>query len=192
MEELQDQILRRTDELLYPINIFAIVINSLFGAVILTLFLSLFNLELTVLNVSIVSFAAIAWVTGRYFYMNNKSKKRLFNQYKYIYDKRPYADLKIPIFEKYGSKLETKNAILYFVKDTLIMEAFRKDEKGREIIGSKPIKQGKDFVIYDYQIDSRNRYVTYKASLMGANYNFSFVNSKQLIDKIETSKGAIE
>ena len=157
MIKLQDEVLKRTDELLYPINYFTIVVNSIFSAVILILFLSLFNLDINVLNVSLVSVIAIAWVTLRYFYMNSKDKKRMFNQYKYIYENRPYADLKIPIFGKYGSKLETKNAILYFVKDTLILEAFRKDEKGKEIIGSKPIKQGKGFKILDYKIDSRNK-----------------------------------
>ena len=192
MKELQDTILKKTVNEIYPLNLAVVIINAVFSAAIVLILLVILEYELDVLLVSIVIIVSIGWVGLRDLYRVKKNTKQLYKQHDYIMEKKPYATLHVPIFGKVGARHQLKNAALFFIEDRLFMEAYKKDSKNKEITESRTVKQGKDFIIHEYQENDKHQFVTYKATLMTTDYEFNVVNIPEVINMIEKSKGVKE
>ncbi len=192
MKELQETILKKTINEIYPWNILVVLINAMFSAAIVLILLVILEYEVKPLLIIIVVVVSIGWISIRDLYRVKKNTKQLYKQHDYIIEKKPYATLHLPIFGKVGVRQQLKNATLFFIEDRLFMEAYKKDAKNKEITESRTVKQGKDFIIHEYQENDKHQYVTYKATLMETDYEFNVVNIPEVISMIEKSKGVKE
>ncbi len=189
MSKLQEQIFEQTEKLVGRFNLMRVVTLALISALIIIIFLYAFlgTVEWQYwLAVIVISFL---YSIFRDYFVSKYSRKVMHTYHAYMMEKKPRIELYIPMFSKTSQGMILKKAALYYDNGELYMEAFNQYKTGNKPQESITIKAGKDFGLDVFQTDKQNRYVTYKARLMDTDYDFSIVNIKDLIDKIEKSKG---
>ncbi|MBN2540551.1 MAG: hypothetical protein JXB08_03395 [Bacilli bacterium] len=191
MKKLQSQVFEQTEKLVAKFNLLRVVTLALISALIIIIFLFAFMGTVEWMYWLLVIGVSFLYSLFRDYFVTKYSKRVMHTYHAYMLEKKPRIETYIPMFSKTSQGMILKKAALYFDNGELYMEAFNQYKSGNKPQESITIKAGKDLVLDAYQIEKQSRYVTYTATLMETDYNFSIVYIKELIDRIEeTKKGA--
>lgn len=172
MTLLQTAIIEATHPLVRRFSWMKVALNTTFYTICTSLIVYVSFQTFAWTNVIIILAVSFAYLLIRDWRLAKQSRKILLAQCEYVYSKHPEATLFVPILDSLGSTFIIRRAALYFVEDTLYLEAFSQTVISYVPKESITVPYGKDFQIIEQLPDVLHGTMVYKAILLGSNYRF--------------------
>jgi len=186
MSDLQISLINQSFKTLKVIEPKKIIIASVLYAVLGVGVAYFASKEWPTIDLIIIIFAiAFAYTITRTLIMFQMTKRMISAYYVYVMTHHSKAELFVPILEKVGNSVIIKRAALFFVGESLFMEAFREQSLFTKPRESLTIEQGKDFFIKTNAPFEPKNIMVYQGTLANTDYSFALINHPDLNQRLQ-------
>ena len=172
MSSSQEEILKKTSEVIHRFQLKQELINSIFYILFVLFIFYFLEIDFTVLNVSLVIVISFLYAFGKEMYFHRRNKRMLEYQYDFIEKKSEELELMVPIVSRKARRLALKPSALVIKGNHLYLEAFQQSMGIGLPSESIIVPYGDDFIINQIEDDSKLPIVKYTGTLVKTDYEF--------------------
>lgn len=180
MNEFQKTVL---DETIKEVNLFQIervLINTAIFIPLAIIVFMIAKISLSWIPITLIVVSSFVYTLIREFIGQNRTRKLLYKQCDYLYEKKTGTSLFIPIIQKIGKKVYLKASALYIQNNELFMEAFKQTLYFAKTFDSISVPHGNDFKVYEITPLMGENIVRYEGSLLNTDYHFFTINNPEV------------